>query len=609
MSGNKVSRKKSCNHCKSRAAAAPADTSQIHYEKFWLFRHCSSVQQRDRQAQKAGQLFSGLLAMNVVFLGCAFISSMIFNHVAITLAEVWILLSILKVLCLCWIIYYLLGISQQPHAVLHRDSHAGPIWIRGSVLLFCTFSVLLNVCHIGYSTILIQCKSKVEIVFPSIGILFICTQAFFLWHHSKDCIQVQHNFTRCGLMLTIATNLLLWLLAVTNDTIHMEIDSQLREVDERFAGKAPFSHPCNETTSCTCPNTTICKVFQKGYILLYPFNTEYCLVCCSVLYVMWKNVGRRISHHHVPHTKPKFKLQGVVFGPLLGAITVIIGICVFMMYQIQATGSFPSHQVFVMYYSYYIVLLPLMSVAAVIGTIIHALEKKELDTLKNPTRSLDVILLMGAALGQIGMSYFSIVALVATDPMELLNSLILSYSVLIIFQNITQNVFIIDGLHRQRFLAATEAGHTGHTGQQAVTSELPSEEETMTSNKQEDTQMSPGKEEEMKEENPEAYDQRRVSMLELGQEIRKVSLSYIHSYSNLSWKRRALREISFFLVLCNIILWVMPTFGAHPAFENGLEKSFYGYSTWFVIVNFGLPLGVFYRMHSVGGLLEVYVTA
>ncbi|NXK21900.1 OTOP3 protein, partial [Arenaria interpres] len=581
MPGNKASKQKPCHRCTSRSASAsaPPDTSMIHYEKFWLYRHCSSVQQRDRQAQKAGQLFSGLLGMNVVFLGSAFISSMIFNHVAITLADVWILLSILKVLCLCWIIYYLLGTSRQPHAVLYRDSHAGPIWIRGSVLLFASFSILLNVFQIGYSAILLQCKSRVQIVFPSIEILFILTQAFFVWHHSKDCIQVQHNFTRCGLMLTIATNLLLWLLAVTNDTMHMEIESQMREVEQRLEGKALFSLPylCNETAYCICPNTTVCQVFKKGYILLYPFSTEYCLVCCSMLYVMWKNVGRRISHHHVPHIKPQFKLQGVVFGPLLGTIAVIIGICVFMMYQIQATGSAPSRQVFVMYYSYYIVLLPLMSLGAVIGTIIHALEKKELDTLKNPTRSLDVILLMGAALGQIGMSYFSIVATVATDPRDLLNSLILSHSVLLIFQTITQNAFIIDGLHRQPL---------------------------------EHTEMSPSKEEEMKEEqNHETYDQRRVNMLELGQEIRKASLSYIHSYSHLSWKRRVLREISFFLVLCNIILWVMPTFGAHPVFENGLEKSFYGYSTWFAIVNFGLPLSVFYRMHSVGGLLEVYVTA
>lgn len=134
MSDKKPS--KPCNHCKSKSASAPADSSKIHYEKLWLYRHCSSVQQRDRQAQKAGQLFSGLLAMNVVFLGSAFISSMIFNKVAITLADVWILLSILKVLCLFWIIYYLLGTSRQPHAVLYRDSHAGTIWIRGK---FCFY--------------------------------------------------------------------------------------------------------------------------------------------------------------------------------------------------------------------------------------------------------------------------------------------------------------------------------------------------------------------------------------------------------------------------------------------------------------------------------------
>ncbi|KAJ7399831.1 Otopetrin-3 [Pitangus sulphuratus] len=575
MPGNKVSRP--CHHCKSRSASGPADTSKIHYEKFWLYRHCSSVQQRDRQAQKAGQLFSGLLAMNVVFLGSAFISSMIFNRVAITLADVWILMTILKVLCLFWIIYYLLGTSRQPHAVLYRDSHAGAIWIRGSVLLFGSCSILLNVFQIGYSTILIHCKSKVDIVFPSIGIVFICTQS------AANC--------------TLLTSLSLPICRLIFCGITL-----------RTAFKSSTTSPGNETALCTCPDTTICKVFQKGYILLYPFNTEYCLVCCSVLYVMWKNVGRRISHHHVPHAKPKFKLQGVVFGPLLGTTAVIIGICVFMMYQIQVTSLVPSRQVFVMYYSYYIVLLPLMSVGAVIGTIIHALEKKELDTLKNPTRSLDVILLMGAALGQIGMCYFSIVALVASDPRDLLNSLILSYSVLLIFQNITQNVFIIDGLHRQRFVAAVEAKHAGPTGQHVVAVEPPGEEETTTSSEEEHKQTLPGKEEDTKEEQN-REDQRRMSVLELGQEFRKASLSYIHSYSHLSWKRRALREISFFLVLCNIILWVMPTFGAHPVFENGLERSFYGYSTWFVIVNFGLPLGVFYRMHSVGGLLEVYVTA
>ncbi|XP_064584668.1 proton channel OTOP3 [Zonotrichia leucophrys gambelii] len=607
MSEKKVS--KPCHHCKSRSASVPADTTTIHYEKFWLYRHCSSVEQSHRQAQKAGQLFSGLLAMNVVFLGSAFISSMIFNRVAITLADVWILLSVLKVLCVFWIIYYLMGTRRKPHAVLYRDTHAGHIWVRGAVLLFGSCSILLNVFEIGYSTILVRCKSNVEILFPVVAILFIGTQIYFLWHHSKDCIQVQHNFTRCGLMVAVATNLLEWLLSVTNDTLHMEMESQLREVEERFTG--------NETALCICPNTTICRVFQKGYILLYPFNTEYSLICSSMLYVIWKNVGRSISHHHSLERRPRFKLKGVLFGPVLGTCAVIIGACVFMMYQIQATSLDPSRQILVIYFTYYIVLLPLMSVCAVVGTIIHALEKKELDTVQNPTRSLDVVLLMSAALGQICMSYFSIVALVASNRRDVLNRLALAYSVLIILQNISQNVFVIDGLHRRHVVAAAEAKHeakhAGHCEQHTVAAELPGEEEGTQDSVQEHSQTPPAKEEKeedtKEEQNCEACSQRRMSVLELGQEIRKFSLSYIQTYSRLTWKRRVLREISFFLVLCNIILWIMPTFGSHPLFENGIERSFYGYSTWFVIVNFGLPLAVFYRMHSINGLLEVYVTA
>lgn len=100
-------------------------------QKSWLARHFSLLLRRDRQAQKAGQLFSGLLAVNVVFLGGAFICSMIFNKVSVTLGDVWILLAALKVLSLLWLLCYTVGTTRKPHAVLYRDPHAGPIWVRG----------------------------------------------------------------------------------------------------------------------------------------------------------------------------------------------------------------------------------------------------------------------------------------------------------------------------------------------------------------------------------------------------------------------------------------------------------------------------------------------
>lgn len=265
-----------------------------------------------------------------------------------------------------------------------------------------------------------------------------------------------------------------------------------------------------------CLNATVCEVFRKGYLMLYPFSTEYCLICCAVLFVMWKNVGRRLAAHSGAHpNRPPFRLHGVIFGPLLGLLALVAGVCVFVLFQIEASGPEIGRQYFTLYYAYYVVILPTMSLACLAGTAIHGLEERELDTLKNPTRSLDVVLLMGAALGQMGIAYFSIVAIVATRPHELLNQLILAYSLLLILQHITQNLFIIEGLHR-RPLWEPVLPDADETGKQDA--ELP----------------------------------RRGSLRELGQDLRRASRAYIHSYSHLNWKRRVLKEISLFLILCNI---------------------------------------------------------
>lgn len=37
-------------------------------------------------------------------------------------------------------------------------------------------------------------------------------------------------------MLTLATNLLLWLLAITNDSMHSEIEAELSALMEKFSG-------------------------------------------------------------------------------------------------------------------------------------------------------------------------------------------------------------------------------------------------------------------------------------------------------------------------------------------------------------------------------------
>lgn len=197
------------------SAQTRAPASRV--ERSWLARHFSLLLRRDRQAQKAGQLFSGLLALNVVLLGGAFICSMVFNNVAVTLGDVWILLAALKVLSALWLLYYTAGTTRRPHAVLHQDPHAGPVWVRGerpgtrgggarcrgrgrggprsgrcqrpppparpgSLVLFGSCTVCLNVFRVGYDVSHIRCKSQLELVFPAIEVIFISVQVTGLAH-------------------------------------------------------------------------------------------------------------------------------------------------------------------------------------------------------------------------------------------------------------------------------------------------------------------------------------------------------------------------------------------------------------------------------------------
>ncbi|XP_018423987.1 PREDICTED: otopetrin-3-like [Nanorana parkeri] len=665
------------------------DRVGLGYEHSWLHRHCPSTPIHHKRARGSGRLFSGLVAMNVIFLGAALISSAILSSMPPQNSHIF-----LSALMLCssgWILFYLLRTRKKPFSVVIQDHHAGAFWLRASLILFGLCSLLLAVFKIGYDVTLITCKLPMDIVFSVMEVIFISTQTCFLWLSCRDCVQIHHDVTRCGIMLSLATNFLLWLMAVINDSVHREIESLQ---PNSTSANLVSSSLVDETSACLCLEQSICWSFQRGYVTLFPFNLEYSLVCTSMLYIMWRNVGRKdVSSSASSH--PRLRLQGVLYGPVLGGAALMVGFCIFLQYQVQAALGDAAPMSFILYYVYSVTLLPIMLISCIAGIIAQSFKEKQMrgqseeqsehdenkndsdratkqqnknlcrhrhvekskddeqrgvdagkhreqkveyewtdqeefeehkgnqeescekcekesgnfsecipieelvkedradhidpnhhyrttkkqiivetspdfamcacQKPKNYTRSLDIILLLAASLGQFCISYYSIVALVARSIWNLLNSLKLAYSALMILQHISQNIFIIEGMRKE------------HHGPSHSTTQEESTEEAS----------------------------RRMSLLE----IRRVSLAYLQSVGRLSISRRLVKEIALFLVLCNIMLWIMSAFGDHPQYTNGLEREFYGSSTWFSILNFGLPLSVFYRMHSVGGLLEAYLTA
>ncbi|KAK3552942.1 hypothetical protein QTP86_029653, partial [Hemibagrus guttatus] len=394
-----------------------------------------------------GWLLSGAVLVNVLVLGCALVSGSVFNAHHLTSVHLQLYLVALIVTTTIWMIFYKAYTCRVDEAVLYKDMHAGPVWLRGGLVLFGICSLIMDVFKVAFYVGHVHCDSPVKIVFPAVQAMFILVQTYFLWLHAKDCVQVQRNITRSGLMLTLATNLMIWMMAVTDESLHKTVYPN----DTRSLGSRSLSLRAgapSDNNSCVC-TIAACSIFEEGYYYLYPFNIEYSLFASAMAYVMWKNVGRLVDDHG--HNEHRFHMRDVLIGPATGLLVLVAGLTIFIVYEVDVSSEEPGKKdtALIMYYVANTITVVLMTVAAVAGCALYRLEQREHAVGKNPTRSLDVGLLVGASVGQLTVSYFTIVAVLAIGVGGLVNALNLTWSVLTIVELCVQNIFIIEGLRRE----------------------------------------------------------------------------------------------------------------------------------------------------------------
>ncbi|XP_017316544.1 proton channel OTOP2 [Ictalurus punctatus] len=514
-----------------------------------------------------GWLLSGAVLLNVLMLGCALMGGSVFNAQHITSVHLQLYLVVLILSTTVWMVFYKAYTCREDEAVLYKDVHAGPVWLRGGLVLFGICSLIMDVFKTAFYVGLVHCDSPVKIIFPVVQAMFVLVQTYFLWLHAKDCVQVQRNITRSGLMLTLATNLMIWMTAVTEESLHKTVYTNDTGNHGSQSVLLRASSP-NGNSSCTC-SITACSIFEEAYYYLYPFNIEYSLFASAMAYVMWKNVGRLLDDHG--HHEHRFRMRDVLIGPACGLLVLVAGLTIFVVYEVDVSSDEKEKKdtALIMYYVANTITVVMMSVAAAGGCALYRLEQREHAVGKNPTRSLDVGLLLGASVGQLTISYFTIVAVLAIGVGGLVNALNLAWSVLTVIELCVQNVFIIEGLRREPHQDTRRA---------SIFSNLLALQ---------------------------AHDECRRSSNVL---TPRGSIAIV-VHKPLPWKRKLLKEISSFLLLSNIILWIMPAFGARPEFDNHLGGDFYQSSMWGAVVNIGLPFGIFYRMHSVASLFEVFLTS
>ncbi|KAM7371925.1 hypothetical protein PAMP_009125 [Pampus punctatissimus] len=533
------------------------------------------------QGRNWGWMLSGTICLNILILGCALVSGSAYNSINISSSNVQVFLIILLLLTSIWMIYYAIYTARQENAVMYKDGHAGPVWLRGGLVVFGLLGIIMDIFKIASYAGYLHCDSAVKVAFPVVQLVFILVQTYFMSIHAKDCVQLQRNITRCGLMLTLSTNLVLWMTAVTEESIHQTTVPDYPSNITKLSGRSVYIHKASYgSDKCKCSHTS-CSIFKEAYYYLYPFVIEYSLFASAMAYVMWKNVGRVADEHD--HHKIKFRLRDVFLSPVAGVLLVIAGLTTFIVYEMEMkkdNNGANKDKALMMHFVMNIVIVTLMSVTTVIGCIIYKVDHRPHVSEKNPTRSLDVGLLVGASLGQFIISYFTIVAMVATGAKGYLDRLNLAWAILMVIQLGLQNFFIIEGLHREPF-------HEVHPITVVANPYVlqPNKELSSLEGLDMDTKPSP-----------------------------VLSEHILHGHTaehrpKLSWKRRVLKEVCVFLLLANVILWIMPAFGARPQFDHTTETEFYKFNVWAAVVNVGLPFGIFYRMHSVASLFEVFVTS
>ncbi|XP_063077484.1 proton channel OTOP3-like [Engraulis encrasicolus] len=548
-------------------------------------------------APSGRRMLSGLLGLNVVLLGAALVAGDAFHPRGLRHQEPMVYLLLLMMLSLAWMLWYLTWARHLPGITPHKDHHAGGITVTVVLMVFAGFSLLLHVFKMGYYIMMSDCKPVTKVIFPFVEAPFLALQAYLLWSHSKDCIHKHKIITRTGLIILLSADLLLWLNAVTEDTVHMEMEMERQERDATGNGVTPANDEDTpepgliNSTLCQCGQRTSCGAFRKGIEILYPFNIEFYLMAGCMLYVMWKNVGRRVQAVSSPHPAEKVTLRrlysgGVPLGAIMGLLVLVAGLTIFILYQVWVRQVAKRFTAFFLFYGYHLVVMPMMALCSLAGTLAHELDRRAREEGHNPTRSLDVLLLVAAALGQLALSYFSVVAALAQGVGDTLGGLDLSYSLLSLLELVMQNVFIIDGLQRHPSLKKGPSRRPG--GVEAIFKRRKASEQAAAE-----------------------VDGGGVghSLLDQGKGAPEQAAHDEEQSNNHYSMKRVIQEICSFLILSNIMLWVIPAFGAHPQFENGLGKEFYGFSVWFVLVNLGQPLGVFYRMHSVGALMELLISA
>uniref|UniRef100_A0A6I8Q6J7 Otopetrin 1 n=1 Tax=Xenopus tropicalis TaxID=8364 RepID=A0A6I8Q6J7_XENTR len=556
--------------------------------------------------QKNAEILSSQYGFNIFLAGLLLMFAWAIHAVGITDRDLLSYLITLMLIQMIWMLWYIFRSQSIRRSIIEKDTDAGARWLRCGITLFAVITLILDSFKIGYYIGYSECLSITEGIFPVTHTIHTLLQVYFLWFHAKDIIQSFKTLERFGLIHAVFTNLLLWANGILTESKHELNEHKERLITLGFSNITMDHH----TPECNC-TSSVCSIFSQGIYYLYPFTIEYHILASTMLYVLWKNIGRTVKHHQ--QQKIHFKFHGITIGTILGLIVLTTTVAVLVVYLIQIGRSKSKSELALnMFYLYAITVLTLMCTSAIIGLIIYRIENKSLDDSESPAKKLDSDLLVGSACGSWLISWGSILAIICAETHPDYTWYNLPYSILVIIEKYIQNLFIIECIHRKEeeptddhsveriFSVSARSTISLASSSYDVFSDsvtICNKEFPYISN----SEVPIGEDCAEEQRNQDNNNSIRLTPC-------KVSIHATRP-AKLNKKRRVLKNIAAFLFLCNISLWIPPAFGCRPQYDNGLEEIVFGFEPWITVVNLAMPFSIFYRMHSASSLFEVYCKA
>ncbi|XP_067312819.1 proton channel OTOP1 [Pseudorasbora parva] len=532
--------------------------------------------------QKNAETLSAQYGTNLLLIGVSVMLALAQHGPAVREEHLLTFITVLMLVQLVWMLCYMIRRERARSPVPERDAHAGTSWIRGGLTMLALLSLIMDAFRIGHFVGYHSCISAVFGVYPIVHVLHTISQVHFLWFHIKDVIKKYETFERFGVIHAVFTNLLLWCNGVMSEAEHFlnNHSGRLTALGYVNISKVELEPHCNCTTS-------VCSIFSTSLYYLYPFNIEYHIFVSAMLFVMWKNIGRTLDRHSNRKRPSTRSLGLVLLGPLLGLLALASSVTVLVVYLIHMEKSEQTREAAIsMFYYYGVVMLACMCGASSAGLLVYRLEDWSMDTVPNPSRTLDTELLLGSSLGSWLMSWCSVVAAAAAGQ----NSpnfrwTCLVYSLLLVLEKCVQNLFIVESLYRRR--------REDESRPEIFSITAPYDGIVNRAYETQDKRIAPLDTE---------PNENRPSLALKNADGPAVNRLNVKA----GRKRQILKNITIFLFMCNISLWILPAFGCRPQYDNALEQETFGFSIWTTVLNVAIPMNLFYRMHSVASLFEVF---